>query len=253
MITNRFFSDRLGDGIRSPMFRGVLEFDPDVVKMVNDFNVITSNRQSALLHLVESLESEGAVVDALGVQGHFPKPVSGELLLSRLDNLASAGKPIWITEYDCIASEVGVRADALEVIFTAAFSHPAVDGLLMWGFWADQLNNGPDAAIVNSDWTLNAAGIRFQELMDRWETHGDFSLDPDGAIQLRAFHGDYRATVIHDGQQVDFEFSLEPADGPFHLDLALEDSAGCKVCPADLNNDGMVSGEDLALLLAGWG
>ena len=72
----------------------------------------------------------------------------------------------------------------------------------MWGFGADQLNNGPDAAIVNSDWTLNAAGIRFQERMDRWEMHGDFSLDPDGAIQLRAFHGDYRATVIHDGQQV---------------------------------------------------
>jgi hypothetical protein len=50
-----------------------------------------------------------------------------------------------------------------------------------------------------------------------------------------------------------FEFSFEPADGPFHLDIVLEDSAPCKVCPADLNNDGMVSGEDLALLLAEWG
>ena len=253
MITNRFFADRLGDDIRPHMFQLVEEHDPDVVKMVNDFNVITSNRQSALRHLVESLESGGAIVDALGAQGHFPKPVSGELLLSRLDNLALAGKPIWITEYDCSASDPDVRADALETIFTAAFSHPSVEGLLMWGFWADQLNNGPNAAIVESDWTLNAAGIRYQALMDQWKTEGTFSVDPDGTLELRAFHGDYCASVIIGGVRTEIPFTLTPGTQAFHLQIPISDLEGCGRCPADLDGDGRVDGVDLARLLAEWG
>ena len=99
MITNSFFQDRFGPAIRSWMFNRAHEIDPDLICMVNDFSVISSNRQTSIVQQVQKIESLGATVDAIGVQGHFNYgPPKGETILARLDNVATAKKPIWITE-----------------------------------------------------------------------------------------------------------------------------------------------------------
>ena len=41
----------------------------------------------------------------------------------------------------------------------------------MWGFHADSHWRGPDAAIVNHDWTVNEAGLRYQALREEWRTN----------------------------------------------------------------------------------
>ena len=109
--------------------------DPDCTLMVNDFSVISDNRQTAIRQQVEELEAAGAQIDAIGVQGHFNSPPAAEVVLARLDNVARAGKPIWITEFDVTDPDPQRRAEGLENVYRAAFSHPAVEGILMWGFW----------------------------------------------------------------------------------------------------------------------
>ncbi|MEE2681995.1 MAG: endo-1,4-beta-xylanase [Planctomycetota bacterium] len=253
MITNRFFADRLGEGIRSQMFQRVRARDADVTLFVNDFSILTSNRQTELLQQVEALEADGATVDAIGAQGHFPTPPTGAVVLQRLDNLARASKPIWITEFDCPAADETRRADALETVYRAAFSHPSVEGILMWGFWAGSLNNGPDAALVDLDWSLTESGVRYQALMDEWSTETSGSTDPTGGFEFRAYHGRHSVSVALDGVLHEGLLELVAGDGVFTQRVVLDLKGACTVCLADLNRDLVIDGADLAQLLGGWG
>ena len=253
MITNRFFADRLGDEIRTSMFQQVRALDADVTLMVNDFSILNNNRQTAILQQVEALEAAGAEVDAIGAQGHFQSLPQGEVVLERLDNLARSGKPIWITEYDCPDVDEQVRADALETVYRTAFSHPSVEGILMWGFWAGSLNSGPDAALVDIDWNLTESGRRYQALMTEWTTQSSGSSDRNGRHQFTGFHGDYTVTLTRDG--ITSAFSVEVPVGTDQLVITLETafSAECSSCVADLNDDQIVDGVDISKLLGGWG
>ena len=41
----------------------------------------------------------------------------------------------------------------------------------MWGFHANTHWRGPNAAIVDHDWTVNEAGLRYQALREEWRTN----------------------------------------------------------------------------------
>ena len=69
----------------------------------------------------------------------------------RLDILSEAGVPIWATELDVQAQDEQTRADYYETAVRALFSHPNVEGILLWGFW-DKLHwRGEKAALVKGD------------------------------------------------------------------------------------------------------
>src|SRR6185436_13591245 len=118
---------------------------------------------------------------------------------ARLDSLAELGLPIWITEYDSVNSDELIRADNLETAYRIAFSKPAVDGVLMWGFWAGSHWLGSNAAIVNLNWTLNAAGQRYQSLIAEWTTLTNGATGGAGAFDFRGFHGSYDITITPPG------------------------------------------------------
>jgi endo-1,4-beta-xylanase len=68
-----------------------------------------------------------------------------------LDTVASAGLPIWITELSLASNDVHSRATALTDILTLYFSHPAVEGVLFWGFWDGKIFNQQTALFEGSD------------------------------------------------------------------------------------------------------
>jgi len=41
------------------------------------------------------------------------------------------------TEYDSVTPDEYRRADNLENLYRTAFSHPSVEGIVMWGFWEE--------------------------------------------------------------------------------------------------------------------
>jgi hypothetical protein len=102
--------------------------------------------------------------------------------------------PIWVTEFDISQPDENIRADELEYFYRIAFSHPSVEGILMWGFWEDQ-HWREDCYIVNSDWTLNEAGLRYEELLDEWTTNDSTVTDSNGNADLRGFYGTYEVTI----------------------------------------------------------
>ena len=61
--------------------------------------------------------------------------------------VAEAGLPIWITELDVRDDDVNIRADRYEDILRLYFSHEAIEGILLWGFW-DQAHWRPECALA---------------------------------------------------------------------------------------------------------
>ena len=68
----------------------------------------------------------------------------------RLDKLATTGLPLWITEMTLENSDENVRANWFENALTTYFSHPSVEGVILWGFWDEFVN--PNAALVNGNY-----------------------------------------------------------------------------------------------------
>jgi len=124
-----------------------------------------------------------------------------------------------------VAADETNRADFLEMFYRIAFSKPAVDGVLMWGFWAGSHWRGSNAAIVNLDWTLNEAGRRYQALLTGWSTNALGVSGPDGTFSFRGFHADYDVTLTRPGGEPRFRhFTLEPGSGTQHVTLILPET-----------------------------
>jgi endo-1,4-beta-xylanase len=201
MLHGNYFGNRLGNWVNPWMFQHARQLDPQVKLFVNDYNVVSGNETAAYKQQIQALLASNAPVDGIGAQGHFDAVVDPQTTEARLDSLAELGLPIWITEYDSLNEDEQVRADNLEKLYRIAFSKPAVEGVLMWGFWAGSHWRGSNAAIVNLDWTINAAGKRYQALLAEWTTITNGLTGPVGRYGFRGFHGSYDVTLTPPGGQ----------------------------------------------------
>ena len=208
MLHGDYFERRLGPNIRADMFKEAQALAPQIEYFVNDYNVVAGGETLAYKAQIEGLLAQGAPVEAIGAQGHFNE-VAPDLMLSRLDTLAELGLPIWFTEFDVVQADPVERAKQVETFYRLAFSHPAVEGVLMWGFWAGAHWRGPNAALVDEDWTINAAGQAYLNLMEEWSTETAGTTNAAGELDFRGFHGDYVATVtLPDGSKQTYNFSV---------------------------------------------
>ncbi|MCU0225751.1 MAG: endo-1,4-beta-xylanase [Acidobacteria bacterium] len=198
MLDGDFFRRRLGPEIEPWMFVRAHELDPGAELFVNDYSIIAGSeaRTAAYIAQIQSLRQRGAPIHGVGVQGHFWGDVVDPLaILARLDQLSVLGLPVWVTEYDAVDPDENRRADKLENLYRAAFSHPLVEGILMWGFWAGAHWRGADAAIVDLDWRVNAAGQRYEQLLAEWTTTVPLAPRTDGELTFRGFHGTYKVRI----------------------------------------------------------
>jgi GH35 family endo-1,4-beta-xylanase len=194
MLHGRFFRDRLGDGVPALMFREAARLDPAAALFVNDYNVECGGRgdpaatPERYVDLVRALQRGGARVGGVGMQGHVTHPV-GEVICDALDTVyAATGLPVWFTEVDVCEPDDALRADDLEVVLREAFAHPAVQGVVLWGFMQGHMWR-QDAALVNADGTVNDAGQRLIDLRSEWMSDARGRLDADGQFRFRGFHG----------------------------------------------------------------
>lgn len=225
MLHGRFFRDRLGDDVPALMFTEAARIDPAAKLFVNDYNVECGNDPNATpekyVELISSLQHGGAAVGGIGLQGHVSNPV-GEVICGALDRLATTGVPIWFTELDVAEQDEGLRAQDLEVVLREAYAHPAVEGVVLWGFLQGAMWR-QNAWLVNADGTVNEAGQMFVNLQKEWKTDARGSVDGDGNFKFRGFHGTYVVEVTTaTGEQILKTFTVEKGDNnaPLLLDLA---------------------------------
>ncbi|KAK3160275.1 hypothetical protein QOZ80_1BG0057370 [Eleusine coracana subsp. coracana] len=224
MLHGHFFKDRLGDDVDAHMFRETAAIDPAPALFVNDYNVESGNDPDATpdkyVALITDLQKRGAPVGGIGVQGHVTHPV-GDVICDALDKLAVTGLPIWITELDVSAADDNVRADDLEIVLREAYAHPAVEGVMLWGFMQGNMWRS-HGQLVNQDGKYTVAGHRFAGLRNEWMSHAMGKVDSNGHFKFRGFHGTYQVMLKTGSGKVKHQlFDVNKGDTPLVLDMNL--------------------------------
>lgn len=211
MMHADYYQERLGPGVPVDMARWVKSEDPDAVLFLNDYDVLTGKRLEEFVEHVRKLQGMGVPVGGLGVQGHsHGDSFDRETLKKALDRLAEFGLPIRVTEFNFPGQhsrhygERGVRlsddeeekkAQCLTDFLTICFAHPAVDGVLFWGFW-EGANWIPCSSLYRRDWSPTPAAEAYRSLVfGRWWSQSDGRTDSEGRLEVSAFYGRHRVSA----------------------------------------------------------
>ena len=137
---------------------------------MNDYNILSVDKDFDDVQIgeyvaeIRKLLAQGAPIQGIGIQGHLWREdilAHPEVIKERLDQIAALGLPIWITEFDVADADEQSAADKLDLVYRTAYSHPAVAGIMTWVPWAGDSWRGTNAGLARVDWTLSAAGRRF--------------------------------------------------------------------------------------------
>jgi endo-1,4-beta-xylanase len=210
MIHGNYYAERLGPGITRQMADWVKRADPGSHLFFNDYDVLTGNRLDDYIKHIRGLLDQGAPMDGIGVQGHLHgESFDPEALQHALDELAKLGLPIRITEFNMpgqrspfmrdrnlklTPEQEQAKAKALTDYYRICFAHPAVHGILMWGFW-ERANWIPQSSLYRRDWTPTPAAEAYRDLVfKQWWTRWEGKADANGQCRIRAFYGKHAVT-----------------------------------------------------------
>ena len=221
MIQGNYYEDRLGPGITKLMAQWALNGDPDAKLWVNDYDILISDSPLGIglpeyMAHIRSLLQQGVPVAGIGVQGHsYLETFDRQELRRCLDSLAIFKLPVRITEFNLPGMRSKYRqsqltpeqeeAKAKEIVdfYRICFSHPAIEGILMWGFW-EGANWIPASSLYKRDWTPTPAAGAYHDLVYReWWTNVSGTTDRKGRFSTPAFYGKYRITVNGVSKDVD--------------------------------------------------
>jgi len=211
MIHGNYFAERLGERITLDMARWVKAQDPGAKLYLNDYDITTGRKLDAYVKHIEALRAMEVPFDGIGVQGHLHAETfdRGELQRS-LDELAKFGLPIRVTEFNVpgqrskyyekrempiTAEEEKAKARELADFYRICFAHPAVEGVLMWGFW-EGANWIPQSSLFKRDWTPTPAAKAYRDLVwGEWWTRWEGKADANGRCEVPAFLGTHEVRV----------------------------------------------------------
>ncbi|XP_037493703.1 endo-1,4-beta-xylanase 1 isoform X2 [Jatropha curcas] len=223
MLHGSFYQDRLDKDIRVNMFKTAQQLDPSATLFVNDYHIedgsdIRSSPEKYIQQILD-LQGQGAPVGGVGIQGHIDVPV-GPIVSSALDKLGTLGLPIWFTELDVSSANEYVRADDLEVMLREAYAHPAVEGVMLWGFWELYMSR-KYAHLVNADGKINVAGKRFLALKKEWLSDANGSINDQLEFRFRGFHGTYNVEIDSSSKKVNKTFIVDQGESPLVVSIDL--------------------------------
>uniref|UniRef100_A0A6N2MY98 GH10 domain-containing protein n=1 Tax=Salix viminalis TaxID=40686 RepID=A0A6N2MY98_SALVM len=223
MLHGSFYQDHLGKDIRANMFKTANQLDPSAMLFVNDYHVEdgcdTRSSPEKYIEQILDLQEQGAPVGGIGIQGHIDSPV-GPVVSSALDKLGILGLPIWFTELDVSSVNEYVRGDDLEVMLREAYAHPAVDGIMLWGFW-ELFMSRDNAHLVDAEGELNEAGKRYLALKKEWLTRAHGHVDEQGQFAFRGFHGNYVLEIETVSKKIMKTFVVDKGDSPLVVSIDL--------------------------------
>jgi endo-1,4-beta-xylanase len=202
---NHDLMDILGDKVMGDFFKAAHRADPDAELFVNDYAILsggggdTPHRQH-YEKTIRYLIAQGAPLDGIGMQGHFGNELTSPADLRKLlDRYAHYGKKIMITEFDIDVDDPELAADYMRDLLTIAYSHPAVEGFVMWGFW-DGAHWHHKAPLFNQDWSPKPAAKVWEDLvLNRWRSRLSGRSDGRGRFASEAHLGDYRFSASMNG------------------------------------------------------
>lgn len=211
MLHANYYEDRLGPKITLEMAQWVKREDPGAVLYLNDYDILTGRRLDDYVAHIRRFLDAGVPIGGIGVQGHLHGDTFDPAALRHaLDELAQFRLPVRVTEFnfpgqrsryygrrDARLTEEEEQAKAAAIVdyYRICFAHPAVDGILMWGFW-EGANWIPVSSLYRRDWSPTPAADAYRNLVFReWWTSWKGRTDERGRCEIPAFFGRHRVSV----------------------------------------------------------
>ena len=203
-------SDTWKQGGKLPMTIGSFELaraaNPKATLLINDYR-LDQEYEKVIDQLVDA--DGKALYDVIGIQSHMH---GGAWPVRRAwqtcECYAKYGVPLHFTEFTIVSgaktdqgwdsTPQGERRQAESVVklYTAFFSHPAVEAITWWDFSDRGAWQQAPAGFLRKDMSPKPAYERLRELVKgKWWTNETKSTGETGAVALRAFHGEHRVTV----------------------------------------------------------
>jgi endo-1,4-beta-xylanase len=231
MVHGNYYEDRLGPEITKLMARWAHQGDPDAKLFLNDYDILTGNKLPEYMAQIRTLLQQGVPIAGIGVQGHLHTDTFDRgQLKNALDSLAIFKLPIRITEFNMpgqrsryhrenittmTPAEEELKAKELVDYYKICFAHPAVEGILMWGFWAGA-NWIPVSSLYRKDWSPTPAAEAYQNLLFKeWWTLESKPINSSGSLSLPGFYGKYKITVNGKSREIDLSIKT----GKAHVDF----------------------------------
>lgn len=198
----RFLFNKCGWELMDSAFVWAHRADPTAILYINEYNVVSAGETDFYYDLVKGMLARKIPVQGVGVQCHYQgRVVSPALFKQRIDKLALLGLPIKISEFDIGTFDQGLhvsekkQAEEFAKFIRSAYSHPAVSGILLWGFWDNRhwIKNG---GIIASDGRAKPAADSVYNLWHKtWTTKTAAVADASGKAKFRGFPGKYQVMI----------------------------------------------------------
>lgn len=201
-------TDVLGRSAMADWFRIAARETPRTRLFYNDYVMFQGDGPGSpsdtLFSILSDLKAAGAPIGGIGEQAHFGgNPPGPEAVLAKLDRFAALGLPIQITEFDIDTADRDLQVAWTRDFLTTVFSHPAVTGVICWGFWEGS-HWKPRAAFWDRDWNLRPNGRVWLDLFEReWTTDETVTTDAAGRGVVRTFKGRVAVTAEAGGRMGD--------------------------------------------------
>ena len=127
-----FFRTHLGIEIWTEVLDRLDTIAPQTGKVMNDYELTRADHGSCFLDLINPIVER---LDAVGLQSHFKK-IPNNQVLNRLNVMAGKNleNRLLVTELDVDNADVDVRATDIGDVIKVMYSHPNVDGIILWGW-----------------------------------------------------------------------------------------------------------------------
>ncbi|MEI7732939.1 MAG: endo-1,4-beta-xylanase [Verrucomicrobiota bacterium] len=211
---NHDVMDLLGKDIMVDWFKLARQADPKPKLYINDFSILSAEgrdtkHQAHYEQTIKFLKDSGAPIAGIGMQSHFGTQATAPTrMLQILDRFGAFGLEIQGTEHDIDTTDEQFQADFTRDYLTVMFSHPAVVGVLSWGFWEGH-HWRPNGAYFRKDWSVKPAGQVWMDLtLKQWWTDERGKTGSTGMYPVRGFLGQYEITATVNGKKAVLQAAL---------------------------------------------
>ncbi|KAK8966464.1 hypothetical protein KSP40_PGU001224 [Platanthera guangdongensis] len=226
MLHFDFYERRLGPNASDEFFAAAQKADPLATLFMNDFNVVEGcedarSETDSYVARMRELVRGGAALEGIGLEGHFGKP-DVALMRAVLDKLGTMGLPIWLTEVDIAGSfDRKMQAKYLEEVLREGFSHPWVDGIILWTALHPN-TTCYQMCLTDDDFQNLPAGDVVDRLLEEWQTRvAGGETDDHGTYSFDGFLGEYKIGASIGNNSVETRMSLCRGDETKHLNIQL--------------------------------